>query len=665
MVDCEVPLHCRIYTFDHRTFDGHLDIIGLDGEAAVPHEVINSLMTHHDKSFLIDSGATGSVTVINAVDDPRFGAFVLVSKITPLPETATFTTYGGSASNLKVLGWAWTRYCMLCSTTQEVVVLVARSYVAFDASNRFRKIFSPGAMKPFGISFLDGIPTEVHVSGTELDTVIKGPSTDAYLFDAVGHAIKCPHVSTHPSLTVLPILDHTDDGVAELIQQLTMAEIQVLTKAGADRRADGSIDGGFFDPDQYLPQFNHMHSVFTLSLNVQRPLGPGNSARPPTRVPTWDTQPSCEDLGVTPSSYGVKLAAVMSTIEQLHYHASAEFLQGSLLEPQETTEKVHMVLELLQQLGDNHASGFQSRRQDTSVSLNMLQVCAMEAGFISQLPEHLKPQADQGFPGVLSPECPGVPMFPSFGPDAVTLPFLSMPASEHRARIESLNQDGRDYAHYESAEDAALSICELSTYELLHPFGQVHVWIGMISVVFFKLLYSDRRAHIHVFCDTPVTDVYSLVKPDFWCQFDVHRVHPSALSSDLISTVLSQGLVDLANVMTLHHECSKDSDSLVCLLSTLPTSEVCLRTECRDGYFTVVKAWTEIDHDLLRCKYNPEHADEAAIQRLFQHHDNLQIAQMAKLLEIMNTSSATDATLNALQEVCHVLDLHVCLGTSR
>jgi hypothetical protein len=34
MVECEVQLHCRIYTFDHRTFDGHLDIIGLDGEAA-------------------------------------------------------------------------------------------------------------------------------------------------------------------------------------------------------------------------------------------------------------------------------------------------------------------------------------------------------------------------------------------------------------------------------------------------------------------------------------------------------------------------------------------------------------------------------------------------------------------------------------------------------
>ena len=200
-----------------------------------------------------------------------------------------------------------------------------------------------------------------------------------------------------------------------------------------------------------------------------------------------------------------------------------------------------------------------------------------------------------------------------------------MPDDEHRARIQSLNQNGANYTHYESADDVALDVCELATYEHLHPYGQVHVWIGPISVVFFKLLYSDRRAKIHVFCDSPVTDVYSLVKPDLWCQFDVHRVHPSALSADLLSAVLSQGLVDLANVMTLHHECPKDSDSLVCLLSSLPTSNVCLRTECCDGHFTVVKAWPEIDHDLLHFRFDPEHADEAAIQRLLQHHDNLQI----------------------------------------
>ena len=67
-------------------------------------------------------------------------------------------------------------------------------------------------------------------------------------FDTVGHAINCPHVSTHPSLSVLPIVDHTDEGVAELIQQLTMAEVQVLVAAGADRRADGSIEGVSLTP---------------------------------------------------------------------------------------------------------------------------------------------------------------------------------------------------------------------------------------------------------------------------------------------------------------------------------------------------------------------------------------------------------------------------------
>ncbi len=43
---------------------------------------------------------------------------------------------------------------------------------------------------------------------------------------------------------------------------------------------------------------------------------------------------------------------------------------------------------------------------------------------------------------------------------------------------------------------------------------------------------------------------------------------------------------------------------------------------------------------------------------LLLHHDKLQIAQMAKLLEIVNTSSVADSTLTALQEGCHVLGLH-------
>jgi hypothetical protein len=44
-----------------------------------------------------------------------------------------------------------------------------------------------------------------------------------------------------------------------------------------------------------------------------------------------------------------------------------------------------------------------------------------------------------------------------------------------------------------------------------HPFGQVHVWIGRPSVVLFKILDSDcRRAHIHMFTESPVTDMNDL-----------------------------------------------------------------------------------------------------------------------------------------------------------
>ena len=111
------------------------------------HEEITHLL---DESWLdgilIDSGATSAINIINM--DPRskgkYGALMLVSKIVPLATASTFTTYGGNVSDLKILGWAWHRYCMRCSLTDEIVVIVARAYVAFDSTGRYRKIYSTG-----------------------------------------------------------------------------------------------------------------------------------------------------------------------------------------------------------------------------------------------------------------------------------------------------------------------------------------------------------------------------------------------------------------------------------------------------------------------------------------------------------------------------------------
>ena len=50
----------------------------------------------------------------------------------------------------------------------------------------------------------------------------------------------------------------------------------------------------------------------------------------------------------------------------------------------------------------------------------------------------------------------------------------------------------------------------------MNPFGQVHVWIGRPSVVLVKILDSDcRRAHIHMFTESPVTDNNNLTAAEF------------------------------------------------------------------------------------------------------------------------------------------------------
>ena len=128
-----------------------------------------------------------------------------------------------------------------------------------------------------------------------------------------------------------------------------------------------------------------------------------------------------------------------------------------------------------------------------------------------------------------------------------------MPNVEFEHRINSLNHHGDEYEHFETTENAELSHLESLISGTLNPLGQVHVWIGMPSVEFFSLLYSDRRAHIHLFTESPVTEIYNLVNADMWCHFDVHRIPEANISADLISAVLSQSLVSLDQILTVHH----------------------------------------------------------------------------------------------------------------
>ena len=228
---------------------------------------------------------------------------------------------------------------------------------------------------------------------------------------------------------------------------------------------------------------------------------------------------SAEDFGVSASQYGTELAKIMSKIERLHMAAAdnflrhdEQFLKGSHLDPHTTHDKVQQVLCILQELGD----GIGDSGEPDVQSLNQLQECAVQAGFGSNLPAHLQPEKLLGFPGVLNKSSTEVAAFQHGREDPMHLPFLGMPTEEFQHRISSLNHNFSEFEHFESKENAELNICEVNTSGSLQPLGQTHVWIGKPSVVFFSLLYSDRRAHIHVFTESPVTEIYSLVNSDMW-----------------------------------------------------------------------------------------------------------------------------------------------------
>jgi hypothetical protein len=275
---------------------------------------------------------------------------------------------------------------MRCSLTQEVVVFVARAFVAIDPTGKFRRIYSPGSMAPFGFMFIHGTPTEITVSGTELSSTLYGPSTQAYIFDPIGHAIICPPIGK--GLVVLSILDSTDSELADAIQEATNIEISLLREIGADRDHNSVVDPDFFSPEEIQRDFHTTNAVFAIAVNVQRPLASQTFSRTmtgtPIHVPIIDPMLSAEDLGVSTSQYCTELASIMSQIERLHMAAAdnlmrkdEQFLKGNHLDPHRAQDKVQKVLTILQELGD----GLSDSGEPDVQSLNQLQECAVQAGF--------------------------------------------------------------------------------------------------------------------------------------------------------------------------------------------------------------------------------------------------------------------------------------------
>jgi hypothetical protein len=157
-----------------------------------------------------------------------------------------------------------------------------------------------------------------------------------------------------------------------------------------------------------------------------------------------------------------------------------------------------------------------------------------------------------------------------------------------------------------------------------------------------------------VFTTAPITEFYALLPADVWSQITVHRVPLSAMSADLLSATLSSGMVHLNQVMSIHHQCEEGGSSLQSMMSRMPVSPACLVSESRDGEFTVLKAWPDLDLGRTHYTLARENSDENCVLRFLKHHDELQVLQAAWLLqqaELLND----EEQIKMLQEVCHLL----------
>ena len=158
---------------------------------------------------------------------------------------------------------------MICTVSQEIVVIVARAYVAVDPTGMYRRTYSSGSLKEFGFSFIHDIPTELTITGIELVSTICGPSTDAYVITPAGNATRCPSLSSHRSLQMLPIIDHTDPNLLAKVTRATRHEVNLLTLAKAILRSNGTVDKDFFNQEVILKDFHTTNAVYSISVNVQ------------------------------------------------------------------------------------------------------------------------------------------------------------------------------------------------------------------------------------------------------------------------------------------------------------------------------------------------------------------------------------------------------------
>jgi hypothetical protein len=94
----------------------------------------------------------------------------------------------------------------------------------------------------------------------------------------------------------------------------------------------------------------------------------------PTTAPLFDPMPSAEDFSnISAESYGEQLALLTSMTERLHLQCSNSSMSVSKSDPQVAQERIHEMLNILQQIAADYAKSGVHRRAANTEEFNLLQ----------------------------------------------------------------------------------------------------------------------------------------------------------------------------------------------------------------------------------------------------------------------------------------------------
>ena len=156
---------------------------------------------------------------------------------------------------------------------------------------------------------------------------------------------------------------------------------KLLRDGGANLNSDGVEDPDYFNQQVSLPQIITIHQVNTISESIQpqRSLGSGTADSQTVHVPLIDPVPTMEVFGtLSPERYGEAIAELIAKVQMLHLMAASSPINVSKSDPHEAQERVHLVLNTLQEIGDDFASTKGKSVPTTAHSVIQLQQYANE-----------------------------------------------------------------------------------------------------------------------------------------------------------------------------------------------------------------------------------------------------------------------------------------------